>query len=106
MKNIQDIKDNKKLVKNIEEYNRLLKKQEEFVADQKRNGFRNVEREELIQRCLALHLAEIKKLQKGKKMEQPLPISNDLHQRFSTWGTRTPGGTRAACRGYAKFQIN
>ena len=80
MKNIQDIKDNKKLMKNIEEYNRLLKKQEEFVADQKRNGFRNVQREETIQQCLALHLAEIKKLQKGKKLEQPLPIQNDLHQ--------------------------
>jgi hypothetical protein len=25
-----------------------------------------------------------------------------LVQRFSTWGTRTPRGTRAACRGYAK----
>jgi hypothetical protein len=62
MKNIQDIKDNKKLIKNIEEYNRLLKKQEAFVEEQKRNGFRNVEKEELIQRCLALHLAEIKKL--------------------------------------------
>ena len=81
MKNIQDIKDNKKLMKNIEEYNRLLKKQEEFVAEQKQNGFRNVQREEMMQRCLALHLAEIKKLQKGKKLEQqPLPIENDLHQ--------------------------
>ncbi len=81
MKNIQDIKDNKKLFKNIEEYNRLLKKQEEFVAEQKQNGFRNVQREEMMQRCLALHLAEIKKLQKGKKLEQqPLPIENDLHQ--------------------------
>jgi hypothetical protein len=81
MKNIQDIKDNKKLMKNIQEYNRLLKKQEEFVAEQKQNGFRNVQREEMMQRCLALHLAEIKKLQKGKKLEQqPLPIENDLHQ--------------------------
>jgi hypothetical protein len=81
MKHIQDIKDNKKLMKNIEEYNRLLKKQEEFVAEQKQNGFRNVQREEMMQRCLALHLAEIKKLQKGKKLEQqPLPIENDLHQ--------------------------
>jgi hypothetical protein len=80
MKHIQDIKDNKKLIKNIEEYNRLLKKQEEFVEEQKRNGFRNVEKEELIQRCLALHLAEIKKLRKGKKNEQPLPLQTDLHQ--------------------------
>ncbi len=28
-----------------------------------------------------------------------------LDQRFSTWGTRTPGGTCGVCRGYAKFQI-
>ena len=26
-----------------------------------------------------------------------------LMQRFSTWGTRTPRGTQAVCRGYAKF---
>jgi hypothetical protein len=57
-----------------------LKKQEAFVEEQKRNGFRNVEKEELIQRCLALHLAEIKKLRKGKKNEQPLPLQTDLHQ--------------------------
>jgi hypothetical protein len=50
------------------------------VEEQKRNGFRNVEKEELIQRCLALHLAEIKKLRKGKKNEQPLPLETDLHQ--------------------------
>ncbi len=31
------------------------------------------------------------------------PLSYPLNQRFSTWGTRTPGGTRGVCRGYAKF---
>jgi hypothetical protein len=28
---------------------------------------------------------------------------NTIQQRFSTWGTRTPRGTCAVCRGYAKF---
>jgi hypothetical protein len=27
----------------------------------------------------------------------------DLEQRFSTWGTRTSGGTWEVCRGYATF---
>ncbi len=33
----------------------------------------------------------------------PSYFSFSLRQRFSTWGTRTPRGTRAVCRGYAKF---
>jgi hypothetical protein len=31
-------------------------------------------------------------------------ICNYLQQRFSTWGTRTPGGTQVVCRGYAESQ--
>ena len=29
-------------------------------------------------------------------------LSVDLEQWFPKWGTCTPGGTRAACRGYVK----
>jgi hypothetical protein len=35
--------------------------------------------------------------------------TNNFHslvQRFSTWGTRTPRGTQAGYRGYAKFKIS
>jgi hypothetical protein len=31
---------------------------------------------------------------------------NDLDQWYSTWGTRTPGGTRRHLRGYVKLKKN
>ncbi len=36
-------------------------------------------------------------------IETSKPGLNSLKQRFSTWGTRTPGGTRRVDRGYAKL---
>ncbi len=75
-----------------------------------------------------------RKIERGREREKkPIPISvkmaqtetlpntsteilaeintetNNFHslvQRFSTWGTRTPRGTQAGYRGYAKFKIS
>jgi hypothetical protein len=55
---------------------------------------------QLLGKYASAHLTKDKSRYKKLVFEK---IINSLKQRFSTWGTRTPRGTRKGYRGYAKF---